>query len=120
MPHVREGDRQALAAFLEREGRPAQADEAYVHESVWADLLCDRLSWEPVDDAPHDGTPLDVLYEDGTSETGAYWAETRQCMLGARAGERGPGWVSVQCGHLPVGDDPRITHFRMPRAVRTD
>jgi len=114
MPHIREGDRLAVAAFLEREGRPAPATPDHVHESVWADFLRDRTTWEPIDDAPRDGTMVEVLYEDGTSETDAYWAETRQCMLGARAGERGPGWVSTACGHLPVGDDPRITHFRKP------
>jgi len=73
---------------------------------------CNR--WHDVAEAPRDGTPITVLYDDGTEEDGVYWAETRQCMLGARAGERGPGWLSQEAGHLPVGDaaGPRITHFR--------
>lgn len=77
--------------------------------------MYDRPRWSPIADAPRDGTSIHVLYEDGTEEDGVEWAETRQCMLGTRAGERGPGWISTQIGGLPVGDEGgvRITHYRI-------
>lgn len=113
MPHVRETDRPALAAFLERTGRPVPDRLDYVHESIWAEHLADRNTFIPIDEAPRNGTPIEVLYDDGTVEEGVVWAEMRQCMLGPRAGERGPGWLSTEIG-LPVGDGPRITHYRLP------
>lgn len=60
--------------------------------------------WHSIDTAPRDGTPIRVMYEwDGCSvEDGVYFAATRQCMLGARAGECGPGFVSAEAGNLPV------------------
>lgn len=60
--------------------------------------------WQDIATAPKDGTVIRVRYEwDGNSEEdGVYWAEHRQCMLGTRAGERGPGFVSPEIGHLPV------------------
>lgn len=112
MPHVFEKDRAELAAFLERTERVVPDPLDYVPESVWAELLTDRLSWEPIGGAPVDGREIEVLYDDFTAEKGVYWARTRQCMLGSRAGEQGPGWVSTESGHLPVGDEPYITHFR--------
>lgn len=42
-----------------------------------------------------------AYYEDGQPEI-VEWRETRQCMLGPRAGERGPGFVSHAAGFLPV------------------
>ncbi len=118
MPYGAQGDRAALDRFLARKDRPARRDPEFVHESVWSEFLQDRMSWELIGQAPRDGTPIEVLYEDGTSEAGVYWSETRQCVLGARAGERGPGWVSPEAGHLPVGDDPAITHYRRLAPVR--
>jgi hypothetical protein len=77
--------------------------------------MYDRPRWSPIADAPRDGTSIHVLYEDGTEEAGVEWAATRQCMLGSRAGERGPGWISTEIGGLPVGDScgPLITHYRL-------
>lgn len=59
--------------------------------------------WMPIATAPKDGRAIRVRYEwDGDAvEDGVYFAETRQCMLGARAGECGPGWISAEVG-LPV------------------
>ena len=118
MPHVARADRPELKGFLERTAQTVPTPLDYVSESVWAEFLADRMTWEPIDEAPRDGSALTVLYEDGTSEDGAYWADHRQCMLGSRAGERGPGWVSTEAGGLPVGDDPCITHFRLPGTRR--
>lgn len=115
MPHVMERDRQAYAHWAQRAEREAPKDPAFVHEAHWADFLADRISWMDISEAPRDGTMIEVLYDDGTSEEDVYWATTRQCMLGPRAGERGPGWVSSDAGHLPVGDGPRITHYRDQR-----
>jgi hypothetical protein len=117
MPHVMERDRPALAAFLERSGRLVPDPLDYVPESVWAEHLTDRNTFEPIDEAPRDGTRIEVLYDDGTTEEDVYWAETRQCMLGSRAGEQGAGWMSTEAG-LPVGDGPHITHYRLPGAAR--
>jgi len=64
----------------------------------------------PISSAPRDGTKIRVLYDDGTTEDGVYWAEQRCCMLGPRAGEVGPGWMSSEIG-LPVGGCPDITHW---------
>lgn len=119
MPYVAQGDREALDRFLERKDRPTRRDPEFVHESVWAEFLRDRMSWELIREAPRDGTPIEVLYDDGTSEVGVYWSETRQCVLGPRAGERGPGWLSPKADHLPVGDeDHAITHYRRLAPVR--
>lgn len=118
MPHVFHADRAALGGYLERMGRKASAPLDYISESEWADFLADRLSWDAIEHAPRDGSTIEVLYEDGSAERDVYWAETRQCMLGSRAGERGPGWVSIEAGHLPVGEDPAITHFRLEQARR--
>lgn len=112
MPHVPPADRAALAAFLERTERDAPDPLDYVPESVWAEHLADLATWEPIGGAPVDGRRIEVLYDDGTSEDGVYWSRSRQCMLGARAGEMGPGWLSTEAGDLPVGSDPTITHFR--------
>ena len=117
MPHVTERDRPALAAFLERSGRLVPDPLDYVPESVWAEHLMDRGTFEPIEGAPRDGTPIEVLYDDGTSEEGVVWSQDRQCMLGPRAGERGPGWLSTAVG-LPVGDGPAITHYRLPGPAR--
>lgn len=72
--------------------------------------------WQPIETAPKDGTKLLVLYEwdDNSTEYGVYFCETRQCMLGPRAGECGPGFVSPENG-LPV--EP--THW-MPRQSTRD
>lgn len=60
--------------------------------------------WQPIETAPKDGKPIRVKYawDNDSTEDGVYFAETRQCVLGARAGERGPGFVSVEAGYLPV------------------
>lgn len=113
MPYVAEADREALAFFLMRDKRPACADPAYVSESVWAEFLRDRLTWAPISEAPRDGRDLEVLYDDGWNEHGVYWASERACMLGRRAGSKGPGWLSTEAGHLPTGDGPEITHYRI-------
>lgn len=112
MPHVATADRAALSAYLERAGQETPETLDWVHESIWADFLRDRLTWQPIADAPRDGSEIEVLYDDGTSEHGVEWAETRQCILGSRAGERGAGWISTGIGGLPVGDGPKITHYR--------
>ncbi|SEG64562.1 hypothetical protein SAMN04488115_108106 [Bosea lathyri] len=76
-------------------------------------MRCDGIretrapAWQAIDSAPKDGTPFEALYDDGSTEEGVYWAEARQCILGSRAGERGPGCMSTEVG-LPV--DP--THWR--------
>lgn len=111
MPHVMERDRPALAAYLERTERVVPDPLDYVPESVWAEFLTDHNTFDPIDGAPRDGRLLEVLYDDGTTEKDVYWADTRQCMLGSRAGERGPGWMSTEV-ELPVGDGPIITHYR--------
>lgn len=70
MPHVRETDRPALAAFFERTGRPVPDRLDYVHESIWAEHLADRNTFIPIDEAPRNGTLIEVLYDDGTTEEG--------------------------------------------------
>lgn len=66
-------------------------------------------TWQRIETAPKDGTPLLVKYVDGTTEEGVFWqSEGRCCMLGSRAGAHPPGWTSVEAGWLPV-DSP--THW---------
>ena len=57
----------------------------------------------PIDTAPRDGSKIIGISEYG--EDVIYWSGTRYCMIGAPMGSRGPGWVSVEAGHLPV-DEP--------------
>lgn len=72
--------------------------------------LKEESGWRPIESAPRDGTPLRVLYADGTEESGVYWqSEGRCCVLGARAGSYQPGFTSTDAGHLPVDN---ITHWR--------
>lgn len=59
--------------------------------------------WQPMDSAPFDGSPVTVLYEDGTIEDEVYWSFVR--YVDAPYGSCGPGWVSTVAGNLPV-DDP--------------
>jgi len=66
--------------------------------------------WKPIGTVPKDGNYFEVLYEDGTIEQEVYWSDTRYCMLGAPQGSCGPGLLSTEAGHLPIGDG--ITHWR--------
>lgn len=62
----------------------------------------------PIETAPQDGSRITVIYDDGETEDGVYWANTRYCMIGPPAGSCGPGWVSTEAGDLPVGEGPYI------------
>lgn len=67
---------------------------------------------------PHAGTPVEMRWRDGSTEIGE-WRDRRQCMLGTRAGECGPGLVSVLADYLPADD---VTHWRplpVPPATTT-
>lgn len=72
----------------------------------------DAHGWRPIETAPKDGKHIRVLYDDASWEDGVCWLPDRQCMLGSRAGECGPGWAASAIGYLPVGDDPHITHWQ--------
>ncbi len=60
------------------------------------------MTWQPIETAPKDGTPLRTLSADGLQEDGVYWSDERYCILGAPQGSRGPGWVSAELGNLPI------------------
>jgi hypothetical protein len=66
-----------------------------------AALKGEAMAWQEIATAPKDGKPFEALYDDATTERDVYWAQTRQCILGSRAGERGPGCMSTEVG-LPV------------------
>jgi hypothetical protein len=67
--------------------------------------------WNPIETVPKDGGCFEVLYEDGTTEQEVYWSDTRYCMIGPPQGSCGPGLLSTEAGHLPIGDG--ITHWRL-------
>ena len=68
--------------------------------------------WPSISSAPRDGTHIRALTADGDIDV-VCWLPERTCMLGRQvgaggAGQRGPGWVSVEAEYLPV-DEP--THW---------
>jgi hypothetical protein len=65
------------------------------------------MNWQPIAAAPKDGTRVSVRYADGTEEDGAYYSDTRYCMIGAPMGSCGAGWVSTEAGNLPI-DEPTL------------
>ncbi len=94
--------------------------EAFASEHAWDDGRAhlpvgagEPVAWQSIETAPKDGSQFEARYEDGTTEEGVYWADTRYCMIGPPQGSCGPGCVSTEAGHLPV--DP--THWRPLRAA---
>lgn len=73
----------------------------------------DVVAWLPIATAPR-GVLVEVRMSDDETDV-AEWRETRQCMLGPRAGERGPGWVSKE-NWLPI-DEPKEWRAALPKTA---
>lgn len=88
----------AILAAGFRRAKPADDDDS-APDGGW--IACSAAR-------PHAGTPVEMRWRDGSTEIGE-WRDRRQCMLGTRAGECGPGLVSVLADYLPADD---VTHWR--------
>lgn len=69
----------------------------------------EKVTREPIETAPKDGTPIVGIDEDG-SEDVIRWSEERYCMLGRRCGSYPDGWESIDAGFLPVDAPPFWRH----------
>lgn len=49
--------------------------------------------WLPIEDAPHDGSSIIGLYDDG-DEAAIMWSDRPVCMLGSRCGGYPAGWAT--------------------------
>lgn len=85
--------------YLRADRRAKPADDDSAPDGGW--IACSAAR-------PHAGTPVEMRWRDGSTEIGE-WRDSRQCMLGTRAGECGPGLVSVLADNLPADD---VTHWR--------
>lgn len=72
MPHVMPKDRAALAEWAERTGRDIGTDPSYVHESIWAEHLRDRIAAGAADPVP-ERSATTTGYE--TTAPDAEWQE---------------------------------------------
>lgn len=60
--------------------------------------------WRSIETAPRDSTVIIGEYEDGIDTI--CWLEQRYCIIGAPQGSFGPGFVTIEPGHLPT--DPPL------------